>query len=260
MTLTSEQLAASLSGKKAIVTGASRGIGKAIAVDFARAGADVAVLARDEGRLAEVASVIQSHGQVGVVAVADVLEPETFRGALAAAVEGLGGVDILVNNAGGNRFTVPLTQARFSGWSKNIQLNLESVVHACQEILPVMYDQKSGSVINISSVTALRGAPGMSHYAAAKAGIVSLTQSVALESARQGVRVNALLPGWVYTEFTEFFRATEGTEEAVLSRVPMNRWGEPEEIAAVAQFLGSDASSFMTGQAIAVDGGLSAMP
>ena len=260
MTLTSEQLAASLSGKKAIVTGASRGIGRAIAEDFARAGADVAVIARDEERLAEVASVIQSHGQIGVVAVADVMDPEVFRGALAAAVESLGGVDILVNNAGGNRFTVPLAQTRFSGWSKTVRLNLESVVHACQEILPVMYEQESGSVINISSVTALRGAPGMSHYAAAKAGIVSLTQSVALESAALGVRVNALLPGWIYTEFTEFLRASDRDEEVVLSRVPMGRWGEPQEIAAVAQFLASDAASFMTGQAISVDGGLSAVP
>lgn len=250
----------SLSGKKAIVTGASRGIGRAIAEGFARAGADVAVIARNEERLADVASVVESHGQRGVVAVADVLDPETFRGALAASVEGLGGVDILVNNAGGNRFTVPLTEARLSGWAKNLRLNLESVAHACQEILPVMYDQNSGSVINISSVTALRGAPGMSHYAAAKAGVVSLTQTVALESAGQGVRVNALLPGWIDTEFTDFLRLSERTEEAVLSRVPMGRWGEPAEIAAVAQFLASDAASFLTGQAIAVDGGLSAMP
>ena len=260
MTSTPEQLIASLSGKKAIVTGASRGIGRAIAEDFARAGADVAVIARNEDLLAEAASVIQSHGRIGVVAVADVLDPEGFRGALAASVEGLGGVDILVNNAGGNNFMMPLTQTKFDGWSKNLRLNLESVVHASQEILPVMHDQKSGSVINISSVVALRGAPGMSHYAAAKAAIVSLTKSLALESASQGVRVNALLPGWIDTDLTDFLRVSEQTEEAVLGRVPMGRWGKPEEIAAVAQFLASDASSFLTGQSIIVDGGLSVMP
>jgi NAD(P)-dependent dehydrogenase (short-subunit alcohol dehydrogenase family) len=260
MTTTPEQFEAPLNGKKAIVTGASRGIGRAIAEDFARAGADVAVIARNEDLLAEVESVIQSHGQIGVVAVADVLDAEGFRGALAATVEGLGGVDILVNNAGGNNFMMPLTQTKFSGWSKNLRLNLDSVVHACQEILPVMYEQKSGSVINISSVVALRGAPGMSHYAASKAAVVSLTESLALESASSGVRVNALLPGWIDTDLTDFLRVSEQTEQAVLGRVPMGRWGKPEEIAAFAQFLASDSSSFLTGQSIVVDGGLSVMP
>jgi NAD(P)-dependent dehydrogenase (short-subunit alcohol dehydrogenase family) len=260
MNTTPEQLVASLSGKKAIVTGASRGIGRAIAEDFARAGADVAVIARDEAKLSDVASVIESHGRISSVAIADVLDRDSFRSALDATTSELGGVDVLVNNAGGNNFMMPLTQARFSGWSKVLRLNLDSVVHACQQVLPGMLDQGSGSVINMSSVVALSGAPGMSHYAAAKSALVSLTKSLALETATQGVRVNALLPGWIDTDLTDFLRATNDTEEAVLSRVPMGRWGRPQEIAAAAQFLASDASSFMTGQSLVIDGGLSVMP
>lgn len=259
MSSTSEQTY-SLAGKKAIVTGASRGIGRSVAESFARAGADVALVARDEAKLAEVAEVVESHGRTAAVAVADILDEANFRSALDEAVSSLGGADVLVNNAGGNNFMMPLAQTRFSGWSKNIRLNLESVALACQQLLPGMVDQGSGSIINMSSVVALAGAPGMSHYAASKAAVVSLTKSTALETAASGVRVNALLPGWIDTDLTDFLRVNNETEESVLSRVPMGRWGRPEEIAAAAQFLASDASSFMTGQSLVVDGGLSAMP
>ncbi|MCH9816741.1 MAG: SDR family oxidoreductase [Actinomycetia bacterium] len=255
-----EDLTTSLAGKKAIVTGASRGIGRAIAADFARAGADVGVLARNEELLQETADLVRAEGRTSAVAVADILDADVFRGALAALAEELGGVDILVNNAGGNNFSMPLAQARYSGWSKVVRLNLDSVVHACQEIIPGLVQQGSGSVINMSSIVSLRGAPGMSHYGAAKAGVVNLTQSLALETAAAGVRINALLPGWIDTDLTDFLRASEQTESAVLSRVPMGRWGTSEEIAAAARFLASDASGFMTGQSLVIDGGLSAMP
>ena len=245
-----------LAGKKAIVTGASRGIGRAIAQRFAAEGATVAVMARNAAALDELAGQLPG----GVARAVDVTDAESFRAALADVVAELGGADILVNNAGGNSFSMPLVATRFSGWEKTMRLNVDSIVHACQIVLPGMLSQGSGSVINVSSVVALRGGPLMAHYAAAKSAVVSLSQSLAIECASSGVRVNTLLPGWIDTDLTDFLRVEEATEEAVLSRVPMQRWGRSEEIAAGAVFLAGDESSFMTGQSLIIDGGLSAMP
>ncbi|MEI2717294.1 MAG: SDR family NAD(P)-dependent oxidoreductase [Candidatus Nanopelagicales bacterium] len=249
-------MSSALSGRKAIITGASRGIGRAIAERFAVEGASVAIMSRKQEALDVVAAGIPGC----VVRAVDVGDSEAFRAALDSAVDELGGADILVNNAGGNSFSMPLVATRFSGWEKTMRLNLDSIVHACQVVLPGMLAQKSGSIINMSSVVALRGGPLMAHYAAAKAGVVSLSQSLAIECASSGVRVNALLPGWIDTDLTDFLRAEQSTEEAVLSRVPMQRWGRSEEIASAALFLAGDDSSFMTGQMLIVDGGLSAMP
>ncbi len=248
-----------LTGKKALVTGASRGIGRGIAVAYAAAGADVALLARNADLLAEVAEQVEALGRRAVIATADVLDAEATRAATAQAIEALGGLDILVNNAGGNSFSIPVAQMRMSGWEKTLRLNLDSIVHITQESLPALGDG-GGSIINISSVAGLRGAPTMAHYGAAKAALISLTQSLAVETAWMGVRVNALVPGWVETDLTDFLRASDEAERAALSRVPMQRWGRVEEIAEPAVFLASDAASFMTGQVLIVDGGLSAMP
>ncbi len=249
-----------LEAKKAIVTGASRGIGRAIAVEYARQGADVAVLARNEELLNEVADEIRALGRTAVVTVADVMDPQAVHAAARAAIDGLGGVDIVVNNAGGNSFSSPVVGMRFSGWEKTQRLNVDSTVHMLQAVGPALLEQKSGSVINVASVAGLRGAPMMSHYGAAKAAIMSLTRSVAVEWAWAGVRVNTLLPGWIDTDLTEFLRAAPDNGAGVLARVPMQRWGQVAEIAAGAVFLASDASSFMTGQELILDGGLSAMP
>ena len=248
-----------LTGKKALVTGASRGIGRGIAVAYAAAGADVALLARNADLLAEVADEIEALGRRAVIATADVLDAEATRAATAQAIEALGGLDILVNNAGGNSFSIPVAQMRMSGWEKTLRLNLDSIVHITQESLPAL-GEGGGSIINISSVAGLRGAPTMAHYGAAKAALISLTQSLAVETAWMGVRVNALVPGWIETDLTDFLRASDEAERAALSRVPMQRWGCVEEIAEPAVFLASDAASFMTGQVLIVDGGLSAMP
>jgi 2-deoxy-D-gluconate 3-dehydrogenase len=249
-----------LEGRRALVTGASRGIGRAIAEAYAAEGADVALLARDADKLAEVAAAVEAHGRRAVVLPCDVTDAEAIAAAVAGAADGLGGLDVLVNNAGGNSFSMPLNGMRFSGWQKTFRLNLESVVLVTQAALPAMLEQKSGSIINVSSVAGLRGSPLMSHYGAAKAAVLSLTQSLAVESAWAGVRVNSLVPGWIDTDLTDFLRVNEQAEQGTLSRVPMARWGRAEEIAAPAVFLASDASSFMTGQALVVDGGLSAMP
>lgn len=249
-----------LTGQVALVTGASRGIGAAIAVAMAHAGADIALLARDEGLLEQVADQVRSLGRRALVLPCDVTDPAGVTSSVARMVQELGAPTILVNNAGGNSFSMPLAAMRFSGWEKTQRLNVDSTVHVSQAVLPHMLQAGRGSIINVSSVVALNGAPLMSHYAAAKAAVVSLTKSMALECASAGLRVNALLPGWIRTDLTEFLRGDEHTEKSVLQRVPMQRWGTPEEIAAVAVFLASDAASFITGQAIVADGGLSTMP
>ena len=249
-----------LQGKKAIVTGASRGIGRAIAVEYARQGADVAVLARNADLLEEVAEEIRGLGRSAVVAVADVTDADRVAAAVQECVAGLGGVDVVVNNAGGNSFSAPVVAMRFSGWEKTQNLNVASCVHVLQAVGPVLLEQKSGSVINVASVAGLRGAPMMSHYGAAKAAVMSLTRSIAVEWAWANVRVNTLLPGWIETDLTEFLRQAPDGGAGALARVPMQRWGQVAEIAAGAVFLASDASSFMTGQELILDGGLSAMP
>lgn len=249
-----------LEGKKAVVTGASRGIGKHIAIEYARQGADVALIARSEDLLNEVAAEVVDLGRNAVVKVADVTDEAAITAAVQDAIEGLGGVDVVVNNAGGNSFSSPIVGMRFSGWQKTQRLNVDSTVHVLQAVGPVLMGQKSGSVINVASVAGLAGAPMMSHYGAAKAAIISLTRSVAVEWAWAGVRVNTLLPGWIETELTQFLRDAPDGGAGALARVPMQRWGQPAEIAAGAVFLASDASSFMTGQELVLDGGLTIMP
>jgi NAD(P)-dependent dehydrogenase (short-subunit alcohol dehydrogenase family) len=249
-----------LQGKKAIVTGASRGIGHEIALEFARQGADVAVIARSTDLLEQLAAQIGDLGRTAVVRAADVTDAEQIGAAIRGAVDELGGLDIVVNNAGGNSFSAPLVGMRFSGWQKTQRLNVESAVHVLQTAAPILLEQKSGSVVNLASVAGIVGAPLMSHYGAAKAAIISLTRSLAVEWAWAGVRVNTLLPGWIETDLTQFLRDAPDGGAGALARVPMQRWGTTAEIAAGAVFLASDASSFMTGQELVLDGGLTVMP
>jgi NAD(P)-dependent dehydrogenase (short-subunit alcohol dehydrogenase family) len=249
-----------LSGRVALVTGASRGIGREIAVALAREGADVAVVARSSDKLAEVAVEIEGLGRRCAVISADVTEESSAERICAETTSAFGGITILVNNAGGNSFMAPLQTMRLSGWRKTFNLNLDSIVALTQAALPALIASGKGSIINVASVAGLRGSPLMSHYGAAKAALLSLTQSLSIELASQGVRVNSLVPGWIETDLTDFLRTEESTEQGLLSRVPMARWGRSEEIAQGALFLAGDASSFMTGQSLVMDGGLSAMP
>jgi NAD(P)-dependent dehydrogenase (short-subunit alcohol dehydrogenase family) len=243
-----------------LVTGASRGIGREIARTFAEHGADIAIAARSAEPLHTLGDEITALGRKCVVIVADVLEEDSAQRIADEALAGLGGIDILVNNAGGNSFMSPVIAMRPSGWRKTMTLNLDSIFALTQAVLPAMVEANRGSIINVASVAGLRGSPLMAHYGAAKAGLLSLTQSLAVETAHSGVRVNALVPGWIDTELTDFLRQDADAESGVLARVPMGRWGHADEIAAGALFLASDASSFMTGQTLILDGGLSAMP
>ena len=249
-----------LDGRRAVITGASRGIGREMALLFAEEGAHVAVVARSGDLLAALADEISGLGGTCTTITADMTDPEAAARIVEESLATMGGIDILVNNAGGNSFMSPLQTMRLSGWRKTMDLNVDATVRLIQCALPALVDSDHASVVNVASVAGLRSAPLMSHYAAAKAALISLTRSLAVEVAPQGIRVNSLVPGWIETDLTDFLRTDDAIEESVLGRVPMARWGRPREIAQAALFLASDASSFMTGQELVVDGGLTAQP
>ena len=248
-----------LAGKKALVTGASRGIGQAIAVALAEAGADVALVARSEDGLVATAKQVTRHGRDAFVIPADVTDAEAVAGAVTAAIDRLGYVDVVVNNAGGSNFVVPFLDLRLPGWDKLMRLNLSSAMYVCHAIGGHLTERGQGSVINVASVAGLAASPLLSPYGAAKAGLVSLTKSLAVEWAAFGIRVNALCPGWTATELNRFLWEDEAASKATIASVPMQRWGRADEMTGPAVFLASDASSYMTGQVLVIDGGQTAM-
>ncbi len=244
-----------LTGKNAFVTGASRGIGRSIAVAMAGAGADVALVARSEHGLAETAADIAALGRKAFVIPADVTSADAVDAAVATAIEQLGQVDVVVNNAGGSNFMAAFLDLRLSGWEKLMRLNLDSAVYVCHAIGGHLVERGAGSVINVASVAGVTGSPLLSPYGAAKAGLVSLTKSLAVEWGATGVRVNALCPGWTATELNRQLWADPVAGPATVAAVPMHRWGRADEMAGPAVFLASPASSYMTGQTLVVDGG-----
>lgn len=246
-----------LSGKKALVTGASRGIGRAIALAYAEAGADVALVSRSAGSLAEVAKEVEALGRQAVVIPADLTDREAAAGSVQRSIDALGHLDIVVNNAGGSNFLVEFKDLRLSGWDKLMKLNLDSAMAVCHAVAPHLLGRGSGSVINVASVAAL-GAPFLAPYAAAKAALVALTKSLALEWAAAGVRVNALCPGWTATDLNRNLWEDESASASTIATVPMRRWGTAEEMAQPAIFLASAASAYMTGQVLFIDGGITA--
>jgi NAD(P)-dependent dehydrogenase (short-subunit alcohol dehydrogenase family) len=247
-----------LAGKTALVTGASRGIGKAIAVAYARAGADLAVSARSAEALAETVEAVEALGRKAFVVPADVTDRDAVQTMVGESIAALGHLDAVVNNAGGTSFMVPFTDLRFDGWTKVMRLNTESIVHVMQAVGPHLLERGSGSVVNVASVAGLAGSPGVTPYGASKAAVVNLTKSVAVEWASRGVRVNALCPGWTATDLNRALWENQEVSDAMMARVPMGRWARAEEMAGAAVFLASDAASYLTGQAMAVDGGLTA--
>jgi NAD(P)-dependent dehydrogenase (short-subunit alcohol dehydrogenase family) len=249
-----------LTGKNAFVTGASRGIGQAIAVALAGAGADVALVARSEDGLAETASDITALGRKAFVLPADVTSQEAVAGAAAAAIDALGWVDIVVNNAGGSNFMVGFRDLRLAGWDKIMRLNLDSAVYVCHAFSGHLLDRQQGSVINVASVAGVMASPFLSPYGAAKAGLISLTKTLAVEWGGEGIRVNALCPGWTATDLNRNLWENPEAGPATVASVPMRRWGRAEEMAGPAVFLASDASSYMTGQVLLVDGGQTVHP
>jgi NAD(P)-dependent dehydrogenase (short-subunit alcohol dehydrogenase family) len=249
-----------LTGRTAFVTGASRGIGQAAAVAMAAAGADLALVARTEEGLAETARAAEQHGRKAFVIPADVTSEEAVNGAVAEAMDRLGHIDIVMNNAGGSNFMVPFADLRVSGWDKIMRLNVNSAVYVCRAVAAHLLERGTGSVINVASVAGVSSSPLLAHYGAAKAALISLTKSLAVEWAPRGIRVNALCPGWTTTELNRNLWGDETSERATVATVPMQRWANVGEMAGPVLFLASDASSFMTGQTLVVDGGQTIAP
>jgi 2-deoxy-D-gluconate 3-dehydrogenase len=249
-----------LTGKTAFITGASRGIGRAIAVGLAEAGADVALVARSSDGLADTAEAIEALGRKAFVIPADVTSQEAVTGAVASAIEQLGQVDVVVNNAGGSNFMVSFRDLRLPGWEKIIRLNLDSAAYVCHAFAPHLLERGQGSVINVASVAGVAASPLLAPYGAAKAGLISLTKSLAVEWAPSGVRVNALCPGWTATDLNRNLWEHPEAGPATVANVALRRWAAPEEMAGPAVFLASDASSYVTGHVLLVDGGQAVSP
>jgi NAD(P)-dependent dehydrogenase (short-subunit alcohol dehydrogenase family) len=247
-----------LTGRTALVTGASRGIGRAIALGYAGAGADVALLARGTTALEDLAGEIEELGRRALVLTCDVTDRDQLRHSIVSAITEFGQIDILVNNAGGFSHAGPFIDLRPQDWSEVMRLNFETVVFLCRELGRHFLKRGSGSVLNISSIAGTAGVPMLSTYAAAKAAIVSLTRSLAAEWSSHGVRVNALTPGWISTELTKTFASDPDASAGLLSAVPAGRWGEPEDVVGAAVFLAGDSARLISGACLTIDGATTA--
>jgi 2-dehydro-3-deoxy-D-gluconate 5-dehydrogenase len=246
-----------LSGKRALVTGGNGGIGLGMALGLARAGAALAIAGRNADKNAAALSQLEKFGEP-VALLADVSDETSCRAMVDEAAERLGGLDVLVNNAGINIRKAPQDYA-LDEWHKVLDANLTSAFVACQTAYGHMRAAGRGKIINVGSMMSLFGASFVAPYGASKGGLVQLTRALATAWAKDGIQVNAVLPGWIDTELTRRARSdVAGLHERVLARTPAGRWGSADDLAGVAVFLASSASDFVTGAAIPVDGGYSA--
>jgi 2-deoxy-D-gluconate 3-dehydrogenase len=243
-----------LSGKVAVVTGASRGLGRGIAVALAEAGADVAVAARAKVDLEETAHQAGRHGVRTLALTTDVTAYPAVERLMSQTVSVLGRLDVVVNNAGIAR-VAPLAEASLDDWQAILDVNLSGVFYGCRAAAPYLIRQQAGKVINLASVLAAVGLPGYTMYSATKGAVISLTRTLAVEWARHNIQVNAIAPGWFVTEMNEAAFADPRIHERLTRGIPARRTGRLEEIGPLAVYLASPGSEFMTGQTIFLDGG-----
>ncbi|MFD0587866.1 3-oxoacyl-[acyl-carrier-protein] reductase [Paenibacillus sp. GCM10027627] len=245
---------ASLEGKKALVTGASRGIGRAIAIALAEAGADVAInYSGSEAAAAETAAAVEALGRRAIVIKANVGKADEFEAMVKEVIDGLGSLDILVNNAGITKDNL-IMRMKEEEFDQVIETNLKGVFNGIKAVTRSMMKQRSGRIINISSVVGVLGNPGQANYVAAKAGVIGLTKASARELASRGITVNCVAPGFIQTDMTD--KLSGEMKDSLATQIPLARLGEAADIANAVRFLASDAAAYMTGQTVHVDGGM----
>jgi 3-oxoacyl-[acyl-carrier protein] reductase len=242
-----------LDGKVAVVTGAARGIGKAIAEELSAAGADMALCDLKQEWLAETIEAVKKNGRKAVGFGVDVSNAAGVDSTVAEIIKAMGRIDVMVNNAGITKDTL-MIRMKEEDWDAVISVNLKGTFLFTKAVARPMMKQESGAIINISSIIGLIGNAGQCNYAASKAGVIALTKSAARELASRGVRVNAVAPGFIETKMTEVL--SEDIRNKMLEAIPMKRFGFPADVAKVVLFLASDASSYMTGQVLTVSGGM----
>ncbi len=243
-----------LSGKSAVVTGGSRGIGRAIAVRLAEQGADVCFSFRGNQAAAdEAAAAIEALGRHGLPVQADVTDPAAAESLIKAATGEFGKIDILVNNAGITRDDL-IMRMSVEAWREVLETNLFGAFYTLKAVTRPMLKARGGRIINITSVSGQAGQTGQANYSAAKAGLIGLTKASARELASRGITVNAVAPGFVLTELTQDL--PQELQQQVTERTPLGRFGTPEDVSAAVCFLASDEAAYITGQVLAVDGGL----
>ena len=243
-----------LDGKIALVTGGSRGIGRAVAIELAKEGATVAInYAGNKAAAEEVQSIITEMGGKAMIIQADVSDEKSATQMVEEVIAQLGGVDILVNNAGITRDGL-FIRMKEEDWNAVINTNLTGIFNCTKVAAKYMMKKRSGRIINMSSVSGIMGNAGQTNYAAAKAGVIGFTKSLAREMASRGITVNAVAPGFIATDMTAAM--PEKAQEHVLTSIPLGKMGKPEDIANTVLFLASDKASYITGQVIHVDGGM----
>ncbi len=243
----------SLQGKIAVVTGGSRGIGRAIATALAREGAALTVCARDHVLLEKIAADLESSGTQVLTVKTDVSQASGVEQMIEACLERFGQIDILVNNAGITRDNI-LLRMKDDEWETVLSTNLKGVFNCTRAVLRPMIKQRGGRIINLSSVVGIMGNPGQANYAAAKAGIIGLTKATAREVASRGITVNAVAPGFIETDMTHALDPE--LQERLRLQIPLGRFGRPEEVADLVVFLASERAAYITGQVIHLNGGL----
>ncbi|MGE8034188.1 beta-ketoacyl-ACP reductase [Lysinibacillus sp. KCTC 33748] len=243
-----------LEGKVAVVTGASRGIGRAIALKLANEGAKVVVnYSGSQAKAEEVVAMIQENGGEAIAVQASVSKTEEVTALMDATVKTFGSLDILVNNAGITRDNL-LMRMKEDEWDDVLDTNLKGVFLCTKAVTRQMMKQRAGRIINISSIVGVAGNAGQANYVAAKAGVIGLTKTTAKELASRNILVNALAPGFIETEMTD--QLPEDIKQGMLTQIPLAKLGQPEDIAKAVAFLASDDANYMTGQTLHIDGGM----